>query len=148
MAVYSSTDAPNGAISALEDSPNAASASISLSADTTNAHSSITPTALGRLGLLPAEIRNMIYELHLLPNDRKPFVARWVVSPPNHMLRPYKTRIPSILAVSRIIRRETMPIYYRSHELRFMVDCDELLCVLDRLNLLVMNLDSAGLILI
>jgi hypothetical protein len=106
----------------------------------------IPPTPLGRLGLLPAEIRNIIYELHLLPNDRKPFVARWVVSPPNHMLRPYKTRIPSILAVSSIIRRETMPIYYRSHELRFMVNCDELLCVLDRLNLLVMNLDSADLI--
>jgi hypothetical protein len=63
------------------------------------AYEASTPE-LGSLAILPAELRNAIFELVLIQEESQ----IWPTHKPS--------RVPGLLAASKKIRKETLPVYY------------------------------------
>jgi hypothetical protein len=106
---------------------------------TSNSRMSINASSLGMLRKLPAEIRIIIYEMVLLSEDKEPRAARgdWMYWKASNSRR---SHLPDMLAVSKSMRRETVPLYYRRYALVFIRNHSELRDVLERLRTLAENL--------
>jgi hypothetical protein len=67
----------------------------------------------------PPEIRNMIYTAILSPNSSKPQSARLKFGRWPGGARRSAVFIPNLLTASQTVRREALPIYYKTHKIDF-----------------------------